>query len=320
MKVKFYGTRGSIAVSDPEKVHYGGNTTSLLVESQCLPPHHKLVVDTGSGFVPLTQEAIRAGLENLLILYTHYHYDHTIGITMAPVTYIKDIRILIYGPEEHGVGPAKMLEDLLKPPYFPVDFKEVSSHIVCRGIDFPNSRMFVIHPVGGMKYFTMDQIEGLEIQDKMVPFDKGMKFNLNDCLIIKMYKSNHPERTISYRFEERPTGKIFVFLTDHENQDGIPWRLKKHVENADLLVMDAQYDRKKYDDGMSGYGHSTPDYCVKIAEEAKAKMLGFTHHDPASTDSRVEAILQEGKDAIPILNPGSKVELFACRDYQEIEL
>jgi ribonuclease BN (tRNA processing enzyme) len=259
-------------------------------------------------------------MKTMMILYTHYHYDHTIGVTMAPVTYFKDVKMVVYGPEEHSVGPSKMLEDLLKPPYFPVDFKEVSSHILCKGIDFPNSRMFLIHPRGGAKYFTMDQIENIEKDGKMVSFDRGMKYNLDECLVIKMYKSNHPERTISYRFEEKPTGKVFVFLTDHENQDGMPWRLKHHIKEADLLVMDAQYDRKKYDDGMAGFGHGTPDYCVRIAENAKVKLLGFTHHDPSSTDERIEAILSEGKQACSAPDEAQATELFSCRDYQSITL
>ncbi|MGV8120049.1 MAG: MBL fold metallo-hydrolase [Candidatus Xenobiia bacterium LiM19] len=320
MKVKFYGTRGSIAVSDPQKIVYGGNTTSLRIDSECLPPGTQLVIDTGSGFVPLAFDALKMGVKAMLILYTHYHFDHTIGFTMAPVTFIKSIKLTVYGPEEHSVDPSKMMEDLLKPPYFPVDFREVSSHIKCQGIDIPNSRVFVVHRVGGVRYFTIDQLEGLENDEKMVSFDKGQKYNLNECLIVKMYKSNHPERTISYRLEERSTGKVFVLLTDHENQDGLPLRLKTHVTGADLLVMDAQYDRVRYDTSTAGYGHGTPDYCVKVAVQAGSKMLGFTHHDPNATDEKVDAILKEGQDALTKLYPDSKLQLFACRDYQEIEV
>lgn len=318
MKIKFYGTRGSMAVSDSTKICFGGNTTSLLVDSACLPAQFKLVIDTGSGFLPLANDSLKSGVKTMMILYTHYHYDHTIGFTMAPVTYIKDIKLIVFGPEEHGIGPAQMMEDLLRPPYFPVDFKEVSSHISCKGIDLPNSRVFIIHPRGGAKYFTIDQLDHIENDGKMVPFERGMKYNLDECLVIKMYKSNHPERTISYRLEEKPTGKIFVFMTDHENQDGIPSRLRQHILDADLLVMDSQYDRKRYNNGMAGFGHGTPDYCVKIAESAHVKALGLTHHDPTSTDMAIEDILQEGKKALAQAEPALSV--FSCRDYQEFEI
>ncbi len=320
MKVKFFGTRGSIAVSGPGNVIYGGNTTSLSVDSECLPDGFALVVDTGSGFVPLAGEALKKGVRNMLILYSHYHFDHTIGLTMAGVTYIKNIKISAYGPEEHGIGPAQMMEDLFKPPYFPVDYREVSSHIVAKGVDLPNSRVFVLHRQGGVKYLTIDQFESLELNGMMVPFEKGQKFNLGECLVIRMYRSNHPERTISYRFEERSTGKVFVFLTDHENQDGMPWRLLRHVEGAHLLVMDAQYERERYDGGTAGYGHGTPDYCVRVALKAKAVSLGLTHHDPNATDMKIEAIVAEAEEARVSQAPEGKLSIFACRDYQEVEL
>jgi phosphoribosyl 1,2-cyclic phosphodiesterase len=320
MKIKFYGTRGSIAVSGPSKIKFGGNTTSLTISSECLPPAFNLVVDTGSGFVPLAQDCLRNGIKNMLVLYTHYHYDHTIGFTMAAVTFIKSIRISIYGPEEHCIGPEQMLADLLRPPYFPVDYKEVSSHITCKGIDLPNSRVFVIHKQGGVKYMTIDQFESLENEGKMIPFEKGQKFNLDECMVVKMYKSNHPERTISYRFEERSTGKVCVFLTDHENQDGTPWRLQRHVEDADLLVMDGQYSRARYDRDTAGYGHGTPDYCVRVAKAARAKMLGLTHHDPNATDDEIDGIVEEANKARMSATPESDFPIFACKDYQEIEL
>jgi len=325
MKVKFYGTRGSIPVSGPDSVKYGGNTTSLAIQSQCLPSSWGLVIDTGSGFVPLSYDFLKNGIKNVVILYTHYHYDHTIGLTLAPVVFIKNIKITAYGPEELGTDPSRMMEHLFKPPFFPVDFREVRSHITCKGIELPNSRIFVIHPEGGLKYFTIDQFEQFENDNKMIPFSQGLKYHLHECMVIRMHRSNHPERTISYRVEERPTGKVFVFLTDHENQDGIPQQFLKHVQDADLLVMDSQYDRTKYDTRTAGFGHGTPDYCVNIAVKSGVKMLGLTHHDPTSTDPIIEEILKEAERVLEEINSQSEeppypLQIFACRDYQELEV
>lgn len=321
MKVKFYGTRGSIPVSGPDKVEYGGNTTSIQVISECLPKGWALAVDSGSGFVPFAYDCLKNGIKNIIILYTHYHHDHTMGLTLAPVAFIKSIRLQAYGPEELGIGPSKMMENLFRPPYFPVDFREIKSHIHCKGIDFPNSRVFVIHAKGGLKYFTIDQFEQFETEGKMIPFDRGEKYSLEECLIVKMHKSNHPERTISYRFEERTSGAVFVFLTDHENQDGKPNRFMQHVNGANLLVMDSQYDRKRYDTMTAGYGHGTPDYCVETALQAKASVLGLTHHDPNSSDAKIGEIVAEAEKALAGMDQSdSHLKIFACKDYQETEV
>lgn len=321
MKVKFYGTRGSIPVSGPDCVHYGGNTTSMLIDSECIPRDWALAVDTGSGFVPLASDCLAAGKKHFVALYTHYHHDHTIGMTLAPISFIKSVKVSLYGPEEFGTGPAKLMEHLFQPPFFPVDFREIRSHIHCKGIDIPNSRIFLIHPDGGLKYMTIDQFETFDKEDRMIPFDRKSRYPIDECLVIRMYRSNHPERTISYRFEERPTGKVFVFLTDHENMDGAPKMFINHIKDADLLLMDSQYPRHKYDTQTAGFGHGTPDYCVESALKANAKMLGLTHHDPHSTDSNIDEILTEA--ALALEHSGAEdsgLQVFACRDYQEVEL
>ncbi|MCE1247416.1 MAG: MBL fold metallo-hydrolase [Firmicutes bacterium] len=320
MKVKVYGVRGSIPVSNPGTVKYGGNTTSLLVESCCLPEKTWLALDTGSGFVPLSYDSLKAGINGMIILYTHYHFDHTIGMTLAPVAFIKSIRLSVFGPQEHGIGPLQMLQDLFRSPYFPVDYNEIKSHIQCFGIDLPNSNIIVIHPQGGFKCLTIDHIECFDKECPIIYFDDGLSYNINECLVVKMYRSNHPERTISFRFEERPTGKVFVLLTDHENQDGLPTRFLSHIEKSDLLIMDSQYDRDRYEKTTAGYGHGTPDYCVKVGLRAGVKKLGLTHHDPIANDAKVDAIVDEAKRYLAENRPDSDMEVFGCMDYQEIEL
>ncbi|MBU2258088.1 MAG: hypothetical protein KJ926_03090, partial [Candidatus Omnitrophica bacterium] len=77
-------------------------------------------------------------------------------------------------------------------------------------------------------------------KEKQLTFGKR-HFPVNECLIIKMLKAEHPEYTVSYRFEEMPTEKVFVFLTDHENTDGFPAKLLGHIKGADLIIQDCQF-------------------------------------------------------------------------------
>jgi hypothetical protein len=91
--------------------------------------------------------------------------------------------------------------------------------------------------------------------------------SIKECLVISMHKSNHPEHTVSYRFEEKPTEKTFVFMTDHENQDGLSHSLRDYLVGADFLIMDAQYTKERYEKSTAGFGHGTPDYCARIAKE-----------------------------------------------------
>jgi len=331
MKVTFYGTRGSVPIANPQSVVTGGNTTCLRIESQCLPKGTWLVVDAGSGFVPLCYAALKDGIKALQLLFTHYHWDHTQGLPLGPLTFIKPIPIHVWGTVDEGLGPRDILEVSMKRPVFPVDFSEVASHFFFHKIDHPNTHVILIHPEGGVKMMDVDQFEGFD--GKPLPIGKdGRKYPRSECLVVRMMKSYHPEKTISYRFEEGPTGKVFVILTDHENQDALSTGLKAFLKDADLLAMDSQYSRAKYENQTAGFGHGTPDYCVRVALEVGAKQLGLTHHDPASTDKQVEEILAEARrffeEKVAVLkekNPNKPIPLttkniFACRDYQTVTL
>ena len=317
MKIKFYGTRGSIPISNPDSVRYGGNTTCVRINDPSVPKNMALVIDSGSGFVPLAKEILKEkDKTEVLILYTHYHSDHTIGLFLSPITFIKHFNITLLGPLENDRGAREMMENIMIAPYFPVDVREVKSHFTYKGIRTPNARVLIVHPEG----FTVLDIDHFDLivkHGEYIVIGKG-KFPLNECLVVKMFKTNHPEKTLSYSLKNMKTGKKFVFLTDHENSDGVSKIMKEHVEEADLLVMDCQYTRKKYDNGFSGYGHGTPDYVTRIATSCNVKMLGLTHHDPDSTDSQIDDIVNEAtmsrtKESFPN-------KIFACKDYQEIEL
>ena len=318
MKVSFYGTRGSCPVSHSSKGRYGGNTSCVRVESDCLPNGHWLVIDAGTGIVPLSAEFVGNGGKEVTILQTHYHHDHTQGFALSVFPYLKEVLVQIYGPKDQSVGPREVYQTLMQPPYFPVELQEIGSHIQCLDIPHPNSTLLVIHPEGGQRMLTTETFERLTSNDTQIPFAQGKKFTLSECLVISMHRSNHPERTISYRFEERPTGLVFVFVTDHENQDGIPTRFTTHLREADLLVMDSQYTREKYDQITAGWGHGTPDHAARVAKAVAAKALGLTHHDPASSDTLVDEIIETARRIL--LDQQVQIPVFGCRDYLTVNI
>jgi ribonuclease BN (tRNA processing enzyme) len=199
-----------------------------------------------------------------------------------------------------------------------VALSEVGGHI--RGVDIaqPSSTVLVIHPEGGRKIMNLDVFERLTAEGAQLPFGQGKHFDLSECLVVRMHRSNHPERTITYRFEERPSGKVFVFMTDHENQDALPTRLAAHMKEADLLVMDAQFTREVYDQRTAGWGHGTPDYCATVAHAVGAKALGLTHHDPGSSDTLVDDIVEIARTWLT--SRGKMIPVFGCRDYLTVDV
>jgi phosphoribosyl 1,2-cyclic phosphodiesterase len=318
MRVHSFGTRGSVPVSGSRYSRYGGNTTCFRIESECLPPSNYLVVDAGTGIVPLGYKALEEGVQEVTLLFTHFHHDHTQGIPLCPITFCDSVKIDCYGPEEHGIGPRQMLTDLMRQPYFPVSFVQVDHHFSCKGIKHPQSKIMVIHPDGGLKLLEVDELARAEQKELPQIRMKGGSFPLNECLVIRMWRTTHPERAISYRFEERPTGKVFVLMTDNENVDGLPQDMIRHLTGTDLLVIDSQYSREMYESATAGFGHGTPGFCVRVAKEVGITNLGLTHHHPGSSDVDVDTILEEARAAARSCGFGGNIR--AMVDYEKLKV
>lgn len=324
MRVKLYGTRGSIPIANRDSIKYGGNTTCMHLISDCVPRGHALVVDTGSGFVPLGHNGLEAGTTKYHIFYSHYHHDHTQGLLLAPPTFIQGIGIEIFGPEDNGWGPRQVVETLMRPPLFPVHLRQIGSRFAFRSLQFFESKIGVVHPDAGIKVMSLEDFNRAASSGGQIPFEEK-KHRISECLLIRMKATNHPQATISYRFEEMPTGKSFVFLTDHEDVAGISASLKAHLHNADLLVADAQYDRRTYLNRTAGFGHGTPFGCVRLAMLCGCRRLGLTHHDPGSSDHHIDnIIITEATETMEQLRREIESprleEIFACWDYHEIDV
>jgi ribonuclease BN (tRNA processing enzyme) len=110
------GSRGSIAVSGPEFVRYGGNTSSfaLAVGSRIVA-----FVDAGTGMVSYPFHGLRLA-PSLDVFLTHYHWDHIQGLSMLDAVWSDDADMVIRGPG----GPRGALTAVITPPWFPVSLAE----------------------------------------------------------------------------------------------------------------------------------------------------------------------------------------------------
>ncbi len=79
MRLRLWGTRGSIAVAGPDTVRYGGDTSA--VELECVD-NRAVILDGGSGIraIPITCETT----ERVDILLSHLHMDHVQGLPFFP--------------------------------------------------------------------------------------------------------------------------------------------------------------------------------------------------------------------------------------------
>lgn len=315
MIVTTWGTRGSLPVCSPDKIRHGGNTTCIQVESECLAPGLTLCVDAGTGFLPLCWNALKHGFKQLVLLQTHYHHDHTQGFLIAPPIYMGNIPIQIFGPIDQGVGPKEAYARIMEHPWHPVSLAAVSGHVTFHGWDKPDKEAIVFHPAGGVLRTTLRRLDAAKRKKGVLDFGES-KHRLKECLMVTMHHTDHPQRAVCFRFEEGPSGRVFIFLTDEEARSKVPESLVAFLREADLLIQDSQYSEEIHRTRTAGFGHGTPPYAVKLAKAADVRRMGLTHHDPSSTDNDIDKLVRDAKKAAG----KKKIQIFSCKDFQRIDV
>jgi ribonuclease BN (tRNA processing enzyme) len=112
---------------------------------------------------------------------------------------------------------------------------------------------------------------------------------------IDVIPTNHPQGGFGFRLREGRHS--MVFLTDNELGAHHGQRFPEFVEFArgcDLLIHDAQYLPADMVE-RRGWGHSTFEEAVALAQEAGAHNLILTHHDPSRSDAEVEKIIEAAR-------------------------
>lgn len=122
------GARGSIPVSGPDFVRYGGNTTSFafIVDGLAVA-----FIDAGTGLSSYRSYDVELA-PSVAIFISHYHWDHIQGLSMLDQLWKGACDITVYGPG----SPRDALTKAIRPPYFPVAIENATA-ISCHAMDHP---------------------------------------------------------------------------------------------------------------------------------------------------------------------------------------
>ena len=134
MHLTVHGARGSMAVSDPAFMRYGGNTTCFEV---AVDPTHRLLVDCGSGLRRLQHRLPASSGLSFVVLMTHYHWDHILGLPLFPPLWSGENEFRFVGASAEGNDAAVCLGQAIRPPWFPVSIVDSPAAISYQGADRP---------------------------------------------------------------------------------------------------------------------------------------------------------------------------------------
>jgi CheY-like chemotaxis protein/phosphoribosyl 1,2-cyclic phosphodiesterase len=286
MRVRFWGTRGSIATPGPGTVRFGGNTSCFELQTA---NGDLLIFDCGSGIRLLGSELMAKAKKPIRgsILLTHTHWDHIQGFPFFAPLFSPGNQFAVYAPQGGDASLHEVLAGQMEFTYFPVELSQLSAEITYRDLSEGT------HDIGGVR-------------------------------VIAQYL-NHPAVTLGYRVEADGVAVVYLndhepFSDTLWRSDAEPGRLEsilhegdrhhaRFMAGADLVIHDAQYTPEEYP-GKKNWGHSTFEYVVDIAAAAGVRRVALTHHDPAHDDRAIGDIERRARAQAD--RRGSPLEVFSA--------
>lgn len=264
LRVRFWGTRGSIPTPGSQTVRYGGNTPCTEVRTA---DGWLIILDAGTGIRELGRDLMErangAPIKGDIFL-THAHWDHIQGIPFFAPIFGRGNHFRIWGSQSLERSVDKVVRDQMSPVVFPVTFEELDATIDFR-----------------------DLAEGTRCE--------GTGYE------VTAFAVQHPGGALGYRFTE-PGGRggALVYVSDNELAEhprygsSPDWREKmvEFVRGAAVLIHDTTYTAEEYDHHR-GWGHSTFTDAVELAMEAGVGTLVLFHHEPRRTDDQLDMCLAE---------------------------
>ncbi|MDX7953919.1 MBL fold metallo-hydrolase [Lichenihabitans sp. Uapishka_5] len=269
---RFWGVRGSIACPGPDTLRYGGNTPCVALRCG----ERQVILDAGSGLRALGLSLAAGPMPvSLDLLLSHCHVDHLIGLPFFQPAFDPGSTLRLWaGHLTPETHLARMLAQLMVPPLLPITPETF--------------------------------LAGMDYRD----FLAGATLDLGDGITVTTTPLNHPGGATAYRVSHR--GASVAYVTDHEQGPGeLPDRLVAFVRDADLMIIDATFTPAEYP-GRIGWGHSTWEAGVRLAERAGVGQVALFHHDPAHDDDALDALAAEAAAR----RPGT----FAAREGQVVAL
>ena len=225
----------------------------------------RLIFDAGTGIRSLGLQLARQAPLDIDIYFTHTHLDHISGLTFfAPLFDQRNSVRLWAGHLESPHTLRSVVSNLMQAPLYPVSVDVFRSRV-----DFNE-------------------------------FDCGETLAFGD-MVVRTTHLNHPNGATGYRVDHG--GKSICYITDTEHRpDGLDANIVELCRGADVMAYDSSYTDAEYPQ-YRGWGHSTWQEGVRLADAAGVGTLAIFHHDPSHDDVFMDGVGQQAAALRPGTTP-----------------
>jgi phosphoribosyl 1,2-cyclic phosphodiesterase len=292
MRLRFWGTRGSIASPGPNTNHFGGNTSCIELTTRA---GASVVLDCGTGARELGNKFLANGAGSITatILLTHTHWDHIQGFPFFAPLFQPENRFQVYGPDGSQLSLRDVLAGQMEHHYFPVELDQLAARISYKDLTEG------AYEIAGLKV-------GAQQMNHPSP---TLGYRIQDGAACVCYLSDH-EPYFEGVWREGAEPGLLESIQDEGDR-----RHAEYMQGADILIHEAQYTPEEYP-AKRHWGHSTYAYVVELAAAARVRRLFLTHHDPSHTDAFIGDIERRARDLTKQL--GSDLEVSCAYEGLEI--
>jgi phosphoribosyl 1,2-cyclic phosphodiesterase/CheY-like chemotaxis protein len=260
LKLRFWGTRGSIATPGPATNRFGGNTSCVELLTKA---GQRFIIDCGTGARLLGMHMMEHAPKPIraAILISHTHWDHIQGFPFFAPAFVPGGHITVCGPAGGNNSLRNTLSGQMEYAYFPVQLGDLGARLDYR--ELPEGE----NEIGGVRIVTQ----------RLNHLSATLGYRVEADGVSVMYVCDHEPYWEPLWHSNAPPGRLSSIL--HAGD-------RRHAEfllNADVVIHDAQYTPEEYP-AKKNWGHSTYRYVTEIAAAAKVKRLFLTHHDPTHDD------------------------------------
>jgi len=273
VKATFCGVRGSTPSPGAEFQDHGGHTSCVALAHDGRPP--TLILDAGTGIRRVTHLLDGAPFRGSILL-SHLHWDHTQGLPFFAAGDRDDAVVDLHMPAQGDA--ATVLARAMGPPHFPIGPEGLRGRWRFLGLDE-----------------GVHEVEGFAVTARQIPHKGGRTFG---------YRVSDGHSSLAYLPDHGP-----VALGPGPGGYG-PYHeaVCALAEGVDVLVHDAQHVAEEFP-RLAGFGHSTVDYAVGLAEHVGAGALVLFHHSPSRTDDALDRIAGGVSSSVPVLVAREPMEL-----------